>query len=271
MTAIDTWGKAEIPTILYKYKPLDKEGYTMKILTDGEIYFPSISKLNDPFEGDIPYIFDTNELTSDNIFLAMRKIAKESNPEMTEEELHEYLFEEQKQNLLFDINHLEDQRKKTKEIVDRLFGIYSLTNNNNNFLMWSYYANSHKGICIGFNSEKLFKITEGTIGAVTYSENLPQMQLSDINKAYSFYERLISTKSSDWQHEKEYRLTKIGLANKIIKVPLNTIKEIIFGCKTEFDQKRDIVEFIKANNKDCKIFEASMSKSKFKLDITRIF
>ena len=91
MTAIDTWGKAEIPTILYKYKPLDKEGYTMKILTDGEIYFPSISKLNDPFEGDIPYIFDTNELTSDNIFLAMRKIAKESNPEMTEEELHEYL------------------------------------------------------------------------------------------------------------------------------------------------------------------------------------
>lgn len=271
MSAIDTWGPTKIPTILYKYKPLDKEGYTMKILTDGEIYFPSISKLNDPFEGDIPYIFDTNELTSDNIFLAMRKIAKESNPEMTEEELHKYLFEEQKQNLLFDINHLEDQRKKTKEIVDRLFGIYSLTNNNNNFLMWSYYANSHKGICIGFDSEKLFKITEGTIGAVTYSENLPQMHLSDINKAYSFYERLISTKSSDWSHENEYRLTKIGLANKIITVPLNTIKEIIFGCKTEFDQKRDIVEFIKANNKDCKIFEASMSKSKFKLDITRIF
>lgn len=271
MTAIDTWGKAEIPTILYKYKPLDKEGYTMKILTDGEIYFPSISKLNDPFEGNIPYIFNKDELTPDNIYLTMRMLAKESYPKMTEEELQEYIFENQKQNLLFDTNYLEEKRQNTKEIVNNLFGIFSLTKKEDNLLMWSYYADSHKGICIGFDSEKLYNATLGTIGPVTYSEDLPQKRISDISNIHPFYERLISTKSKDWQHEKEYRLTKIGLANKIIKVPLNTIKEIIFGCKTEFDQKRYIVEFINANNKDCKIFEASMSKSKFKLDITRIF
>ena len=30
-------------------------------------------------------------------------------------------------------------------------GFFSLSNNYDNYLMWSHYANNHKGICIGFN------------------------------------------------------------------------------------------------------------------------
>ncbi|WP_214826490.1 DUF2971 domain-containing protein [Chryseobacterium sp. ISL-6] len=57
-------------------------------------------------------------------------------------------------------NHYE----KYVENVNRNFGIYSLTTKNSNLLMWSHYGNSHKGFCIGFNTEKLFKLVMGTLG-----------------------------------------------------------------------------------------------------------
>lgn len=43
-----------IPEILYKYRPLNE--WTEQIYEKGEIYLPSISQLNDPLEGAIPYV-----------------------------------------------------------------------------------------------------------------------------------------------------------------------------------------------------------------------
>ena len=99
--------KKEIPRILYKYKA--KNAFTMKLFSDGELYFPSIGMLNDPFEGSIPYIFDQSELTAENIFLFMHEVAKEDHPDWTEEQICQYVYEEQKKGLLFDDKHLQQQ------------------------------------------------------------------------------------------------------------------------------------------------------------------
>lgn len=81
--------KTDMPPVLYKYKPMND--YTLKIISDGELYFPSIGKLNDPFEGSIPFVFDQSELTTENIFLYMRKLAKEMHPDWAEDEIHQYV------------------------------------------------------------------------------------------------------------------------------------------------------------------------------------
>ena len=43
-------------------------------------------------------------------------------------------------------NHWQAYLKKFQD-----YGIISLTTNNNNLLMWSHYADEHKGIVIGFD------------------------------------------------------------------------------------------------------------------------
>ena len=258
--------KKEIPRILYKYKA--KNAFTMKLFSDGELYFPSIGQLNDPFEGSIPYVFDQRELTSENIFLFMYKIAKYGHPDWTEKQINEYVSEEQKKGLLFDDKHLQQQNKETVEDVENLFGILSLTTNRNNFLMWSHYTESHKGICIGFDVNKVNDIVSGTLGPVIYDDKLPIKHLN--NKVTEFIKGLLFTKSNVWEYEDEYRLTKMGASRTSIKIPLDAIVEVTIGCKMEQKEKDEIIRVIKDKIPTCKIYEASLSKTKFELDINPI-
>ena len=252
--------------VLYKYKPWND--YTKKILTDGELYFPSIGKLNDPFEGSIPYIFDQSELTTENIFRWMYKMAKHTHPTWKEQEIYDYVCEEQKKGRLFDEKHIEKQNIETREDVEKLFGILSLTTKSNNFLMWSHYANSHTGICIGFNVHKVFDAVKGTLRDVIYQTYLPVKHLDD--DTAQFITNLLFTKSKDWEYEDEYRLIKMNASNSIIKIPLESIVSITLGCKIPIEAKNEIIYIVKKQIPSCKIYEASLSKTKFELDINGI-
>ena len=252
-----------MPDILYKYKPWND--YTKKILTDGELYFPSIGKLNDPFEGSIPYIFDLKELTAENIFNWMYKLAKRSHPDWKEEDIYKYVCEEQKKGRLFDEKHIEKQNKETREEVEKLFGIFSLTTKRNNFLMWSHYADSHTGICIGFDINKVFDTVKGTFRNVLYQTNLPIKRFND--KVEQFVTNLLFTKSKDWEYEDEYRIIKINAANSTFKIPLEAIVDITLGCKFPIEDKKEIIAIVKSKIPSCKIHEATLSKTKFELNI----
>lgn len=256
----------KMPDILYKYRPWND--YTKKILTDGELYFPSIGQLNDPFEGSIPYIFDYSELTTENIFQYMYKLARKNYPDWSEEQIYTYVSEEQKKGWLFNEEHIEQQNKETKEEVERQFGVFSLTTRRNNFLMWSHYTNSHTGICIGFDMNKIFYAVKGTLGKVKYQKELPIKHLED--KVEEFLERLLFTKANIWEYEDEYRLIKINASRSSINVPLDSITEITLGCKISIEAKNEIISIVKEHIPSCKIYEASLSKTKFELDINGI-
>lgn len=61
---------------------------------------------------------------------------------------------------IFDENLLKDNKfrediKKSYQIISNQFGIISLTETHRNILMWAHYANSHKGVCIGYKKISL--------------------------------------------------------------------------------------------------------------------
>ena len=135
--------------------------------------------------------------------------------------------------------------------------------------MWSHYAASHTGICIGFDMDKVFDAVKGTLGKVTYQTTLPVKHLNDTTE--QFIQNLLFTKSNDWEYEDEYRMIKMNAANISIKIPLDAILGITFGCKMEQVKKNEIIEVIKNKIPACKIYEASLSKTKFELDIKQIY
>lgn len=212
--------------ILYKYKPWNQ--YTENILEKGELYFPSVKQLNDPYEGFVPYKFEESELTSDNLFMVMYKIAKINNPDWSDTKLHEFVYENQKGDLLRNEEHLRKEAEVMRDRIDSTYGIMSLTSKRDDFLMWSYYANSHNGICIGFDMDQLQDSVQGIFGKVNYEREIPILHLSDLLDPIMFYKRSLSTKSINWEHEDEYRLAKSEMSRKTIHIDLDIIKEVIF-------------------------------------------
>jgi hypothetical protein len=73
-----------------------------------------------------------------------------------------------------------------------------------NLLLWSHYADSHAGVCLGFD------IPDSQPGGgyhmdVNYQPNLLQVRnASDVN--YEFMNKLLRTKHECWSYEQEVRL-----------------------------------------------------------------
>ena len=117
------------------------------------------------------------------------------------------------------------------------FGIISLTEDPLNPIMWSHYADNHKGLVIqldvtnsffdGANGnikfkEDIFGLVSDIPKSVRYSRHrklflFPEEIYPNKNKKYEFphkklYQHLMYTKSNDWMYEKEYR-TIVELKN----------------------------------------------------------
>ena len=132
-----------------------------------------------------------------------------------------------------------------KKIDEYLF--FCLAERPDSNLMWSHYANSHKGFCLEWDT------TNVNAEKVTYENNIASFELLDLIKtdyglsnsdeiAKKVWEAL-KVKLKDWAYENEYRV-QFGkkmehLVNEknskfaLVSHSENWIKSIIFGCRMD--------------------------------------
>lgn len=256
------------PKILYKYRDLHNE-YNKRILFNFEIYLPSTTMFNDPYEGSIPFVYNSDQLTEENLYLKMRELAKYSYPNWTDQQIEEYCFNAKQKDLLNDPKHMEQQRLENIRKIDATFGILSLTPKYLNYLMWSHYANSHRGFCIGFDSEALYDTIEGTIGPVDYQNEIPKMDL--FGDTLEFYVKQLSTKSKVWEYEEEYRIVKADGSRTTVKFDKGIIKHIVLGSTMNQKDKDLIIEFVRSEKIPCTISELNLNLETFRLDESIVY
>jgi Protein of unknown function (DUF2971)/Tetratricopeptide repeat len=127
--------------------------------------------------------------------------------------------------------------------------VMSLSMSNNNQLLWSHYADEHKGLCIGYKFDIEGLIENKIISnIVKYSkiqkslnrellENLASTAVSEHKKMPLLSDtHLLNTmivKSEEWEYEREFRLINFD-KNKISNNGFFTISNVTFGfrCKT---------------------------------------
>ena len=95
-----------------------------------------------------------------------------------------------------------------REVISLRFGIVSFSANPLHPLLWAHYADSGKGVAIGYDIAVLKQIpTEHEIlGAVQYSDQLPTTSESSDSLVDNELRSLLLKKSKHWQHEREWRL-----------------------------------------------------------------
>jgi hypothetical protein len=253
-----------IPETLYKYRDWEIS-FHRDLIMKGDVYFSSFDQLNDPFEGAIPFRYHSEQMTEENMKQKFRKYCKETTPYIDENEINVRWESELKIKLWENNDHLREHEAKARKSFNEIFGIYSLSESRDKYLLWSYYANSHKGICIGFNSKKLVTQLLCSIAKVDYVSDIPRLDIFE--HPMMMGRKLTETKGAIWSHEGEYRLKKMNHARKALKINPDAIEEIIFGVKTEEKIKAEIIESVLSLNKDVRFYQAALNDNKFVLDI----
>ena len=117
--------------------------------------------------------------------------------------------------------------------------------------MWAHYADSHKGICIGYELEELpLKVRYDEIYP-TLSEKwingILEEQIADKDEFKKRFkekyfieivEKIYLTKSKAWDYEEEWRLIQ---EKPIKKIEKSQIKSIYFGLKTDENNIKTII------------------------------
>lgn len=172
------------------------------ILNDGYIRATQLSALNDPFEAN----YDKDGL---------KKLVKEL------EDFNDFDM----------IDYIEKEKHK--------IGVISFTESKDNLLMWSHYANEHKGGLIAFHFYESSIISDlvlldGTFGKSVFDGNCipvkyrkqPIYKIDKFDRDYSniyalgidrlLYE-IFQQKSDEWIYEKEHRIIlKLEQADRIV-------------------------------------------------------
>ncbi len=150
--------------------------------------------------------------------------------------------------------------------MEEVFGVFCLSAISDNLLMWSHYADSHKGICVGFNPQKLIdSICPTWVAPIQYSFEYPKISI--LEHPEQILEILLFNKSIDWHYEKEIRYVKNTIDGGCeIKIPVDTIEEIYLGCLVDADTEHSVMEIMTSKYPHARIIRYKKNELTFKLE-----
>lgn len=208
--------------VIFKFRKIDKN--TLKSLVNSELYFARPDCLNDPFDCQVDIVASFENAVS--------------------------RADEVTRNLLEQIRHNEYLNRVQTEIKSMGVCAFSLALENR--LMWSHYADDHRGICLTYaiprsfideNVDKIMGITN-----VDYDNTLSDWFLNEIPKlakltsfeeyAKTLLKKALTVKAKEWGYEEEVRFLRRSAGVQVIDKKY--LIQICFGMATP-DQDIDFL------------------------------
>ncbi len=269
-----------IPSVVYKY--LSVEG-GLASLRDMTIKFSRVGDFNDPFELMVGRVDDSDlERIVAEAYQAYQSAESWMSfcarfPYMKMEPLrNEAIFLgsppdfwaffrsafERAQNLL---------ASSIPDRANRESGIACFSSRKGSILMWSHYAEFHKGVVIGYKTKQLPELTP-----VRYSDKRYSIPLYR-DKEPEWAKHLLATKFSDWAYEKEWRClvpaNRLTISDKgnfyvLVHQP-KMISCIYMGIRVD-ETLRNECELFAKNHRACELYQASCHPTEFALEFNRV-
>jgi hypothetical protein len=138
------------------------------------------------------------------------------------------------------LNELKKEKQRYK--------ICSVSREPDNYLLWSHYADSHKGICIGIEANK----PDLQPYVVEYKDHKPYINVINCLFVDDKIEEILTIKMNYWEYEKEIRFLKEMEEPKMIEIGVT--KKIILGGSSPL--KNFFEKYV--NIKDVELSEAKI-------------
>jgi hypothetical protein len=164
------------------------------------------------------------------------------------------------------------------------FGIYCLSENCTNPLMWSHYADSHKGLVLGIDTDLLCDSRREPMKVKYSSDRAPLNHRfnRDPDRYKELLIALITTKSLHWSYEQEYRILfrleecsqgqrQDGNPIYLFSIDPKTITRVILGSRVSRQTAALVVkELRKPHFSHIMIDQAMLHNDKFEVELHAI-
>lgn len=224
----------------FKYRSLSDSHieYTKAIFEKRELWYSAPVDFNDPFDCNL--LLNCDGSSDSEIIETLADIARRQGRDLSTDELNQA------------------QEKVKSGQTDVLFSkfrkeyysdssVYCFSLSGDSIQMFSYYADSHKGICVEFS----FSILDMPCGyglaqqmfvrgriiplGVEYSEEFPELNICRLNLNHDLRAlacNLIGVKAKRWEHEEEYRIFRDQIPAGPVPFAPQILKRVILGAKT---------------------------------------
>jgi hypothetical protein len=199
---------------IFKFRKINK--FTLMAIVNSELYFARPDRLNDPFDCQIDIVasFENAVLRADD----------------------------QTRDLLQKIQHNDYLSRLQHEISE--MGVCAFSLRQDNRLMWSHYADEHRGICFTYDIPRSFidENIDNLIGVtnVDYDKSLSDWFLEEVPKlpghasfedyCKTLLKKALSVKAKEWSYEDEVRFLRKRSGSQAIDKKY--MVEVCFGLAT---------------------------------------
>ena len=251
------------PKCFYKYDYINDNNfeYIKRLLSEGIIYLASPAQFNDPFDCKI---FPNFKMSKIFLLKWAEQFYRKNEPKKSRSERRKQAREKCKSS------YVKKRIKNIPNFFNTYMDTYSLSVDKNNLLLWSHYANSHRGFCIEFDSNFANAVP------VNYTNEYPNVKFEELSKS-KFGELIFCTKAELWQKENEWRVIEEELGqssysnrSRYMQVADEYIKSIILGYKICDKHKTFIQECIKNRKPKPTLYKTEKAEKEFALIYERI-
>jgi len=250
--------------MVYKYRNLNN--YTEEMIKNNTLYFSNPLNYNDPFDTLINFYFE-----GDYDLLCKKYY---------ELGVKDYKGFAKSQSINYDFN---ENYKKYPSLVNQSISCFS--EKNDNILLWSHYADNHKGICLEYktvlNDGYICLLFDSSDLKINYpvpmlKVNYIEKPLKKINVLYTKYfneqlKSFLSTKSKIWEYENEIRCI---ISNSQFKsypnarLEKNVLTGVYFGLKTNETEKIKYKKLVNSYHENVTFYTMTQVPNEYKLNIS---
>lgn len=232
--------------ILYKYYPPTTN--SLKSLINAGIWCDNYTNMNDPFESlaIVPRSYKKEQI--DAYKAKARAINSDRYKQLA---------------ALDDKVIVEFMNSFRRDFIKNNYFFGSLSETNDNILLWSHYAASHTGFVLAIDLD----INNNHIQKVTYQDSLPDFDIDwyfsiknndESNSAnVGYLLKDFAIKSTNWQYEKEWRVCR--KQKGYFRFLPDQVKAVYFGLNCDADIEKVVISTLFYTNDDLPIHKMALS------------
>lgn len=304
--------------ILYKFT---SPNIGEKILLDRFIRFSQIAVLNDPFDGvpSVSEFFSEEQIQPFldqmiNASTVLQDVLERTLAEsyeripaglrflFTKSQWVEYarphvLLELQRQQMEADLplsglvltrmsgnaeSYRQDTERMLRGFISSNLGVFSISAKFDHQLLWSHYADAHRGIAIGFDGDHAYYADARPVTYVTSRPSISMRESFQTKEKQQYAaDTIVFTKHVDWLYEQEYRMIRplqnaqksdevdaLGYPVCLFPFPESCVREVILGARIAPEAVHSIKSVLSGEPyRHVRLYRAACSQTDFSIGL----
>lgn len=244
----------QTPERLYRYQSLEGDGlsHLRATIQQGDVFFADPTSFNDPFECRFSMSVDGTEgqwaefLCRPDL-LEFHGLPPGSRPTPAQKRMWRESLE----------GSVDELAEKYRAKLKRDVGVLCLAERNDNLLMWSHYADVHRGVCLGIAPD-IDPLIAMELMKVSYQDEYPELKYHERNDG-EWPGVTLATKSRQWEYEAEWRVVRVvrvGHGAGLHRLRPGALTDIILGSEIAENAAVQIREWVQVASMPPKLWNA---------------